>query len=296
MDLMRLIQILALAVLQGVAELFPISSLGHTVIIPGLLGWGNLIKQATFLPLVVLLHLGTAVALFIFFWRDWVTLITAFVRTSVAGRLDAHPQGRTIWLVLVGTIPAGLLGLIFKDQIQNLFFSSAVPLIPAAFLALNGAILFVGERLRQRSEPQGVDRQKQERAFKRIDDLTFVQAFYIGLIQAAALIPGISRSGVSMVAGMSARLSHEEAARFSFLLATPIIAGAALVTIPDLFLAKNIAMLPYALIGGVVAALAAFASVKFLMRYFEVGRLTPFAYYCLAAGTLAFLFLLPRAL
>jgi undecaprenyl-diphosphatase len=296
MDLLRLIQIFALAVLQGVAELFPISSLGHTVIIPGLLGWGNLIKSDTFLPLVVTLHLGTAVALFIFFWRDWRALITAFVRTSVAGRLDAHPQGRTIWLVLVGTIPAGFLGVIFKDQIQTLFFSSPVPLLPAAFLALNGAVLFVGERLRQRSEPQGVDRQKQEQAFKRIDDLTFVQAFYVGVVQAAALIPGISRSGISMVAGMSARLSHEEAARFSFLLATPIIAGAALVEVPVLFEAKNTGMLPYALIGGVVAAVAAFLSVKFLMRYFEVGRLTPFAYYCLAAGTLAFLILLPRAL
>ena len=296
MDLMRLIQILALALLQGVAELFPISSLGHTVIIPGLVGWGNLIKSPTFLPLVVLLHLGTAVALFIFFWRDWVTLITAFVRTSVAGRLDAHPQGRTIWLVLVGTIPTGLIGVIFQTQIQNLFFSSPVPVIPAAFLALNGAVLFVGERLRQRSEQTGVDRQKQEQAFKHIGDLTFVQAFYVGIVQSLALIPGISRSGASMVAGMSARLSHEEAARFSFLLATPIIAGAALVEVPVLFEPGNSGMLPYALIGGVVAALAAFFSVKFLMRYFEVGRLTPFAYYCLAAGTLAFLILLPRAL
>jgi undecaprenyl-diphosphatase len=296
MDLMRLIQILALALLQGVAELFPISSLGHTVIIPGLVGWGNLIKSPTFLPLVVLLHLGTAVALLIFFWRDWLTLITAFVRTSVAGRLDAHPEGRTIWLVLVGTIPTGLIAVIFQDQIQSLFFTSAVPIIPAAFLALNGAVLFVGERLRQRSEPSGVDRKKQEETFKRIGDLTFVQALYIGLVQSLALVPGISRSGASMVAGMTARLSHEEAARFSFLLATPIIAGAALVEVPVLFEPRNSGMLPYALIGGVVAALAAFVSVKFLMRYFQVGRLTPFAYYCLAAGTIAFLILLPRAL
>jgi undecaprenyl-diphosphatase len=296
MDFLRLVQILALALLQGVAELFPISSLGHTVIIPGLLGWGNLIKSETFLPLVVTLHLGTAVALLTFFWRDWATLLTAFVRTSMAGRLDAHPQGRTIWLVLVGTIPAGLIGVIFQKPIENLFFRTTLPVIPAAFLALNGAVLFVGERLRQRSEPSGFDRQKQEQAFKKIDDLGFTQAFAIGLAQAVALIPGISRSGITMVAGMGARLRHEEAAHFAFLLATPIIAGAGLLEVPNLLTPHNIGMLPYALIGGVVAGVAAYLSVKFLMKYFEVGRLTPFAYYCLVAGTLSFLYLAPQAL
>lgn len=296
MDPVRLIQVVALALLQGVAELFPVSSLGHTVIIPGLLGWGNLIKQESFLPLVVLLHLGTAVALLTFFWRDWVTLIRAFFRTAIAGRLDADPQGRTIWLVIAGTIPAGLIGLLFEKPIQQIFFSSSAPVLAAAFLALNGAVLFAGERLRQRSEPAGLDRAKQEQAFKRIDDLTFGQALLVGLAQAAALVPGISRSGITMVAGMRVRLSHEESARFTFLLATPLIGAAGLLEVPKLFSKSNIGMLPYALIGGVIAAVAAFLSVKFLMRYFEVGRLTPFAYYCLAAGTLAFLVLLPQAL
>jgi undecaprenyl-diphosphatase len=296
MDLARLIQVIALALLQGVAELFPISSLGHTVIIPGLLGWGNLIKQESFLPLVVLLHLGTAVALLTFFWRDWVVLIRAFFRTALAGRLDADPHGRTIWLVIAGTIPAGLLGLLFEKPIQRIFFSSSAPVLVAAFLALNGAVLFAGELQRRRAEPAGLDRAKQEQAFRRIDDLTFSQALLVGLAQAGALVPGISRSGITMVAGMRANLSHEEAARFTFLLATPLIGAAGLLEVPKLFSANNVGMLPYALIGGVVAAVAAFLSVKFLMRYFQVGRLTPFAYYCLAAGTLAFLILLPHAL
>ena len=288
MDIATLIRVVALGLLQGVAELFPISSLGHTVIIPGLLGWGNLIKDPAFLPLVVALHLGTAFSLLLFFWRDWLALIRAFIRTSIAGRLDADPQGRTIWLVIVGTIPAGVLGVFLQNPIQALFFSSPVPIIPAAFLALNGAVLLVGETLRRRSEPSGVDRLKQEQAFKTINDLSFGQAVLIGFAQAGALIPGISRSGITMVAGMGTRLSHEEAARFAFLLATPLIAGAGLLEIPKLFAPGLSGMLPYAVIGGVVAALAAFLSVKFLMRYFQVGRLTPFAYYCLAAGIASF--------
>jgi undecaprenyl-diphosphatase len=296
MDFVTLIRVVALGLLQGVAELFPISSLGHTVIIPGLLGWGNLIKQNSFLPLVVLLHVGTALALLTFFWRDWLALLRAFVRTTLAGRLDADPQGRTVALIVFGTVPAGLIGLVFQDQIQQLFFSSALPVLPAAFLALNGVVLFVGERLRRRSEPEELDRVKQEETFKRIDDLGFGQALLIGLAQAGALVPGISRSGITMVAGMGARLSHEEAARFAFLLATPLIFGAGLLKIPELFLPANRGMLPYALIGGAVAFIAAFLSVKFLMRYFQIGRLTPFAYYCLAAGVISLLILVPQVL
>jgi undecaprenyl-diphosphatase len=282
----QLIKVLLLALLQGITELFPVSSLGHTVIVPGLLGWGDITNSDTFLPIVVVLHLGTAVALLTFFWRDWLALVRAFFKTASARRLDADPQGKTIWLVIVGTIPVGLLGLLLKKPLESLFFAGQWPVLPAAFLILNGVALLVGERLRQRSEPRGADRFKQELAFKTVDDLTFKQAFLIGLAQSTALLPGISRSGISMVAGMGARLRHEEAARFSFLLATPVIALAALVEVPKLFHA-GAATLLIALVGGVVAGIAAFLSVKFLMRYFEVGRLTPFAYYCLGAGALA---------
>lgn len=283
------VQVIVLGLLQGVAELFPVSSLGHTVIIPGLFGWGNLTTNESFLPIVVTLHLGTALALLAFYWRDWVALVRAFFKTALKGRLDADPQGKTIWLVIVGTIPVGLLGLILQKPIQNVFFAAKWPVVPAAFLCLNGAVLLVGERLRQRAEPAGVDRFKQEQAFAKLDDLSFVQAFFIGLAQALALIPGISRSGVTMVAGMRARLSHEEAIRFAFLLATPVIAAAALLEVPKLFHAGT-EVLTAALAGGAVAAVAAFLSVRFLTRYFRIGRLTPFAYYCLAAGFLSFAF------
>lgn len=295
MDVQQLIQVIILGLLQGVAELFPISSLGHTVIIPGLLGWGNLIKSENFLPIVVMLHLGTAVALLFFYWRDWVALVRALFVTVGARRLDADPQGKTIWLVIVGTIPVGLLGLILQKPIQNVFFASPYPVLPAAFLCLNGAVLFLGERMRQHAEPSGLDRFKQERAFSKIEDMTFTQAFFVGLAQAAALIPGISRSGITMVAGLRAKLSHEEALRFAFLLATPVIGAAALLEVPKLLHAGT-GTLVAALLGGIMAALAAFVSVKFLTKYFEVGRLTPFAYYCLAAGGLSFVYFAALAL
>ena len=299
MDLLNhlpeLLQVLFLAVLQGVTELFPVSSLGQSIIIPGLLGWGNLLTSDTFLPILVMLHLGTATALLTFFWRDWVELITAFFKTAFAGRLDAHPQGKTIWLIIVGTIPVGLAGLLLNDPIKAIFFSSQWPVIPAAFLCLNGAILFVGEQLRQRSEPDVTDRHKQEQAFKRIAQLTFLQATLIGAAQAFALIPGISRSGIAMVAGMGARLSHAEAARFSFLLATPVILLAGLLEVPKLFDAPT-STLVIAIIGAVVSGIAAFLSVRFLTAYFEVGRLTPFAIFCLVEGLIAFLIFAPISL
>jgi undecaprenyl-diphosphatase len=290
-----LIQVILLGLLQGVAELFPISSLGHTVIIPGLLGWGNLTTSETFLPIVVTLHLGTALALLCFYWRDWLILVRAFFKTAIKGRLDADPQGKTIWLVIVGTIPVGLLGLFLQKPIQNAFFQSKWPVLPAAFLCLNGAILLFGEALRRRQEPAESDRRKVEATFLRMDDLTFVQAFCIGLAQAGALIPGISRSGITMVAGLRARLSHEEALRFAFLLATPVILLAGLLEIPQLQPGGTSVIIDAAA-GGVVAFLAAFLSVKFLTKYFEVGRLTPFAYYCIGAGLISFLFFAPLAL
>jgi undecaprenyl-diphosphatase len=299
MDLLNhlpeLLQVLFLAVLQGVTELFPVSSLGQSIIIPGLLGWGNLLTSETFVPILVMLHLGTAVALLTFFWRDWLELINAFFKTAFAGRLDAHPQGKTIWLIIVGTIPVGLAGLLLNDPIKAIFFSSQWPVIPAAFLCLNGAILFVGEQLRRRSEPDVYDRHKQEQAFKRIPQLSFLQATLIGAAQTFALIPGISRSGISMVAGMGARLSHAEAARFSFLLATPVILLAGLLEVPKLFHAPT-STLVIAIIGAVVAGIAAFLSVRFLTAYFEVGRLTPFAIFCLVEGLIAFLLFAPISL
>lgn len=283
-----LFKVIVLGLLQGVAELFPISSLGHTIIIPGLLGWGNVTTNDTFLPIVVMLHFGTAVALLFFYWRDWVALIRGFFRTLATRRIDpGDKDAKTIWLVIIGTIPVGIIGVILEKPIDNIFFSAQWPVLPAAFLALNGAVLLAGERFRESAEPAGRDRFKQELAFARIEDLNFKQAFFIGLAQAFALIPGISRSGVTMVAGMRSRLSHEEALRFAFLLATPVILGAALFEGRKLIHTDHTTLFA-AVIGCVVAAIAAFFSAGYLTRYFKVGRLTPFAYYCLIVGTVTF--------
>jgi undecaprenyl-diphosphatase len=302
----EIIQVIVLGLLQGVAELFPISSLGHTVIIPAYLGWGNLNTSSTFLPIVVTLHLGTALALLAFYWRDWAALLRAFWKTSIKGRLDADPEGRTIWLVIVGTIPVGLLGLILQKVIQNAFFSARWPVLPAFFLFLNGIILLLGERLRTRAigvkdantpeanTPEANKAQPIEGQVG-INDLTFPQAFFIGVAQSLALIPGISRSGVTMVACLRARLNHEDALRFTFLLATPVILAAALLEVPYLFPASRTTQLA-ALLGGIVAAIAAFLSVKFLTRYFRVGNLTPFAYYSMGVGLISFFFFVPLAL
>src|SRR5262249_8947561 len=293
----ELIKTVILGLLQGVAELFPISSLGHTVLIPALLGWNAFIRSDNFLAIVVTLHLGTAAALVLFYWRDWAALVRAFFKTAFAGRLDADPQGKTIWLLIVGTVPVGLLGLFLEAPLKQLFAS---PVLVAAFLCFNGAVLLVGERQRQRIEPRGLARAKQEAVFATIDDLTFVQAFFIGAAQAFALLPGISRSGVTMVASLRARLSHEEALRFTFLLATPVIALAGLLEVPKLISTHRHSVSHTtqlaALIGGLVAFGAALASVRWLTRYFHVGRLTPFAYYCFFAGLIAFLIFAPITL
>src|SRR5215469_16109316 len=289
------IQVVVMGLLQGVAELFPISSPGYTVIIPAYLGWGNLNTSPTFLPIVVTLHVGTALALVVFYWRDWVALVRAFFVTAVKGRLDADPQGKTIWMVIVGTIPVGLIGLFLQDPIQNVFFSARWPVLPAAFLCLNGGILLFGDRMRDREQIIEVKSSKAHHI--SIDDLTFLQAVMIGSAQAFALIPGISRSGVTMVACLRARLNHEDALRFTFLLATPVILAAGLLKMPELF-AHGVSHTTQlaALIGGGVSALAAYLSVRFLTRYFHIGRLTPFAYYSIGAGLISFLFFAPLAL
>lgn len=319
------VRVVFLALLQGVAELFPVSSLGHTVIIPGLLGWGDLLRSDTFLPLVVALHLGTALALLTFFWRDWVNLLGGGIKVLIAGRFtpDVDPQGygRQLALVVVGTMPAGLIGILFQKKLEALF---GAPILAASFLCLNGAVLLAAERLTRRQRivkskqlaqgvpvaarggitmgatamqggtsevPYGHDAHSDA----SLNEISFVQAALIGAAQSLALLPGISRSGVTMVAGLGIGLSHESAARFSFLLATPIILAAGLLEIPKLF-SEGSHVLLLALGGGILAGIAAYLSVRFLMRYFQTKSLDPFAYYCLAAGLLAFLYFAGKTL
>ncbi len=294
---MNPIHVLILAVLQGVTELFPVSSLGHTVIIPGFLGWTETLQSPTFLPLLVMLHLGTSLALFSFFWRDWILLLRGGVRTVIAGRFtpDVDPEGygRQLALIVIGTIPAGLIGLIFQKALEHQF---SIPILAAAFLVANGAVLLAGEQLWRRQRLREKLIAEQVPMFgavgRSLNEMTFAQAAMIGVAQAFALIPGFSRSGLTMVAGMANGLSHEASARFSFLLATPIILAAGVLEVPTLLEQQYRADLPIAAGGGVVAGIAAYLSVRFLMRYFETNRLDPFAYYCVIAGTLAFLYFL----
>jgi undecaprenyl-diphosphatase len=260
-------QALLFAVIQGVTELFPVSSVAHGVLTPYLFGWtldtGFLKEQ--FLPFVVMLHLGTAVALLVFFWRDWLALLSG----AISGRVDG--ARRTLALIAVATLPAAVLGLAFEKPLRALF--SSVP-AAAAFLIANGLLLFFGERLRGRGTAE-------------IRQLGFVQAGLIGAAQSLALLPGFSRSGASMVAGFWMGLRHEAAARFSMLLATPIIAGAGVLEVPRLLRSSTAATLQTALLGGAAAGICALAAVWALMRWFgrhEVDAMRLFAIYCWAVG------------
>ena len=299
---MSWIQSLVLGLLQGVTELFPISSRGHTVVITAIVGWTGLEQGPSFLPFIVLFHLGTAGALLVYFWDDWVAIVRGLVVTAVAGRLDAEPNGRVAWLLVAGTVPAGLVGFFLEKPLKALF---AAPLVAAGFLVANGVILLVGEATRRRvvaghaapGQAPGQARVEEDggpvrtmlregsaaEGLRPFETLSWREAFLVGLAQALALVPGISRSGVTMVAALRAGMSHEDAAAYTFLLATPIIGAAGLLEIPQLF-GSPPDVLVIAVAGGLVAGLAAYLSTRFLMRYFEHGRLDPFGYYCVAAG------------
>src|SRR6266516_7460237 len=293
-------QIIFLAVLQGVTELFPIRSLGHSVIIPGLLGWGNLINdtscggQGCFLPIIVALHLGTSIALVIYFWRDWLQIGLTLVKNIKEGDVHTGTEEWVSWLIIIGVIPAAILGVLLETRLKQIFAS---PPIAAAFLVVNGSILFAGERMRRRAEEKMTFTTAKEREanFRNLSSLSWKEALMVGFAQSLALIAGISRTGVTIVAGLGVRLNHEDAARYSFLLGTPLIGLAALLEVPQLF-SQSLHVLLLVLLGMVVAGVAAYFSTSFLLKYFETGRLYPFAYYCWAAGLLSlflFLFVIP---
>jgi undecaprenyl-diphosphatase len=282
-------QTLFLALLQGVTELFPISSLGHTVILPGLFGWGDLVRDKHFLPLIVALHLGTSIALVIYFWRDWLKVLLTLVDSVKKGEVQTGTESWVSWLIIIGCVPAGLIGVFLETPLKELFAS---PIIAATFLVVNGAILFLGEALRRRGETKPGHLMVQKQGISRpLASLSWKEALLVGCAQSLALIPGISRSGVTMVAGLGVRLNHEDAARYSFLLGTPLIGAAALLEVPQLFgQSANVLMLVIA--GMVVSGVAAFLSTRFLLKYFETGHLYPFAAYCWGAGILSLILLL----
>jgi undecaprenyl-diphosphatase len=269
---------MALALLQGVSELFPVSSLGQTILVPAVLQWRNIDRaDPTFLAFVTVLHLGTALALVLFYRRTWARIVRALAISVFRGKLSSDRDERLGWLLIVATIPVGLLGVLLKDPVRHLFGSAR---LAAIFLIVNGGVMFFGEYLRRRQKRQF------NRQDKPVDRLSWAQSVGIGVGQALALFPGISRSGISMVAGLLADLNHEDAANYSFLLATPVILAAALLEIPDLLGRGSHVVLVQAILGGIVAGIAAYASVAFLVRYFKNNDLRPFGWYCLAFGAI----------
>jgi undecaprenyl-diphosphatase len=275
-----------LAVLQGVSELFPVSSLGHTVLLPALLRWNVDEGSESFLAFVVVLHLGTALALIVFYRNDWIAIIRAFVASIVRGRFTDDRDERTAWLLVAGTIPVGVLGVLLESSVKKLFAS---PIPVSLFLFANGFIMLLGEWLRRRQHPTASTSAPQIKQYRRLDELKPRDGIFVGFAQSLALLPGISRSGSAIVAGLVRDLHHEDAARYSFLLATPVILAASLLEFPKLFAPDAHVVLVQAVIGGIVAGITAYASVAFLTRYFRHNDLSPFAWYCIAAGAVSFI-------
>ena len=290
---MSYLQAIVIGLLQGVTELFPISSLGHSVLVPAWLGWDHLVNaqsasESFYLAFVVALHVATAIALLVYFRDDWIRIIRAFFHTLGSRKLET-PDERMAWLLIVASIPAGITGIALEHALRTLF---AKPLAAAIFLTANGVLLLAGERVRRRAAVRKLvaeheTARSESEVGRRLDTLEFKEAGAVGVAQIGALFAGISRSGITMVAGLVRGLDHEDAARFSFLLATPIIFAAGVYKIPDLAGHLGDGIRGQALVGSIFAGLAAYASIRFLMRFFETRTLTPFAIYCLVAGAVS---------
>jgi len=309
-------QAITIGLMQGVTELFPVSSLGHSVLVPALIGgsWETLVSQehaseSPYLAFIVGLHVATALALLLFFWRDWVRIIGGFAaslprlvrrlfRQPVEGPLLRTVHEKMAWLIIVATIPAGIIGLALEHVFRTLF---AKPLAAAIFLTINAGILFAGEKLRRRSKERvdaATDEAGAPAAAAAQDDpgydpehdpendveitrrFTFRDAAVVGVFQSLALLAGISRSGITMVAGLIRGLDHEQAVRFGFLLATPVIFAAGVYKIPDLSGPLGNGIRGQVIAGSVAAFIAAIVTIKFLVRWFRTRTLTPFAWYC----------------
>lgn len=308
------VEAIAVGLLQGVSELFPVSSLGHSVLLPALAGgqWAKDLslsgKETPYLAVLVAMHVATALALVVFYWRDWVRIVRG-LWTSIVTRKIENAEQRLGWLLVVGTIPVGIAGIALDSVVRNVL---GKPVPTALFLALNGLVLFGVERLQRRkkaedyvspdqtmviptaafpstdtaplhaitAEPLTAD----EASERRLSKLTWKETALIGGAQALALLPGISRSGITIVAGLTRGLRHDDAARFAFLLATPVILGAGVLKMPELFKPEVHGSLGPALVGSLVAGVAAYVSARFLASYFETKTLNPFAIYCMVAG------------
>jgi undecaprenyl-diphosphatase len=318
------LQAVVIALVQGVTELFPVSSLGHSVLVPAWIGgsWQTMVTQSSqaqseesfYLAFIVALHCATALALLWFFRADWARIIVGFarsVRRSIGGRrltIEGRDE-RLAWMIVIATIPVGLTGILLEHTFRTIF---AKPVAAAAFLFVNGLILLLGERIRRRqpvppqmtesaisdvppppaaSAEAAVSRGRSAESIReareadaRISRLGYLNALYVGTLQIAALFAGISRAGATMVGGLWRGLDGEDAARFGFLLATPPILAAGVLKLPSLAGTAGNHIHGQVLVGVLVAAVASYFSVRFLMRWFQTRTLTPFAIYCLVAG------------
>jgi undecaprenyl-diphosphatase len=288
--------------LQGVTELFPVSSLGHSVLIPAIIGgsWGADLNVAApespYLAFIVGLHVATAAALLVFFWRDWVRIVRGFV-TSLRYRRIREPDERLAWMIILGTIPVGIAGLLLEHTFRTVL---GKPVPAAIFLMVNGVILYGAERLRRRAvrapDPRHGDAgdAADVESDHRIAGQPLRATTLVASAQILALLPGISRSGVTMAAGLLRGLSHEDSARFSFLLATPVILAAGMLKVPDLAGPLGEGIRGQVLAGSLASGIGAYLAVRFLTRYFTTRTLTPFAVYCGLAGLASLLWLTLR--
>jgi undecaprenyl-diphosphatase len=280
-------QAIVLGILQGVTELFPISSLGHTVLFPTLFGWNALVdaqseSESFWLAFVVMLHVGSALGLLFYYRRDWVQIVSAFFRTLSTRRVQTSTE-RLAWLIIAASIPAGIIGLVFEHQLRTI---TAKPEVAAIFLMVNGLVLFAAEWFRRRAAVRELAAREGAKpdGARELDTLEYREAFVIGAAQSTALIAGISRDGVTMGAGLARGLDHSDAARYAFLLATPIILAAGLLKLPDLLGHLGNGVRGQALVACIAAAITAVITVAFLVRYFKTRTLIPFAIYCLLFG------------
>ena len=281
-----------MGLVQGLTELFPVSSLGHGVLVPALLGWHNLVNsqsqsESFFLVFLVGLHVGTAVGLIVYYRATWFALFRGLFRQlgdvprngiRSLWRLntpETDANYRLLFVLALGSIPVGIAGVLLERKLRVLFDK---PLAAAAFLCVNGVILLVGERLRR-----NVGRHAR---FKRIAAMTPLNALVIGSSQIFALFAGISRSGVTMVTGLSSGLDHEESANFAFLLATPVILMAGLYKLPSLMGSLGDGVRTQTLVGALCAMVAAYIAVNFLAKWFTTRNLVPFGIYSLVVGAL----------
>jgi undecaprenyl-diphosphatase len=279
---------IVLGVIQGVTELFPISSLGHTVLLPKLFGWDQLVAyqssstENAWLAFIVMLHVGSAVGLLIYFWREWVEIVKAFFVTLGKRRIET-PTERLAWLIICASIPTGIIGVALEHTAR---VATGKPEIAAIFLVVNGFILFVAQALMRRSEVRALARREgvKRDGGRVLETLEYREAAGLGVVQSGGLIAGISRDGMVMSGGLARGLDNSDAARISFLMATPIILAAGVYKLPDLTGPNGDGVRTYALIAAVAAAIAAVFTVHFLTRYFKRGNLIPFGIYCVVFG------------